>query len=236
MPRPLLTVGIEMPDDFPSEAYEATCLNVSKWPERHPRILHEFVCAWNAVAYRFQSVGFHDHAYSLAVRQLGEGGYHLKRYIVEREIFNFFTNGLATIEDVYYALYAVGATLDSSTFPMLTPKDRKRATLERTVEKFNSRFTGEPITRLLQGLHQAPEFERFEGLRNILSHRLAFATEPANDGGRIWRNVELQVGNAIERPEIKVDETLTASRRKWIAQTLQDLITECAAWTSRIKP
>src|SRR4051812_46965066 len=98
MPKKVNTVGLEMPDDFPVDAYNAVHARVSPKREPRPAAWPEWASAWNAVAYRFQSCVEHAAAFTKSIRQHGDAPAPPTRYIQERELFNFFTNGLAAIE------------------------------------------------------------------------------------------------------------------------------------------
>jgi hypothetical protein len=233
MPKTIQTVGLEMPDDFPADAYEAVHRTVCARPAKSPATWREYAGAWNAVAYRFKSLADHDEAFTASIRRVSSTPLPSDRHIQERELFNFFTNGLATIESFCYGLFGIASMMDSANFPMVTFDDKKKVTPRKTAEKFATHFKGEGITAVLQRVVADPDFERWEGLRNILSHRVALGRAITAFGEATWENVELKVGGTPGPEKMNIDANTTASRRQWLAGSLRDLLAEAEAWCAR---
>src|SRR5690349_17383537 len=124
MPTKVNTVGLEMPDDFPADAYNAVHAAVGAKP-RPPGPMAEWAGAWNAVAWRFMSLADNDAAFTDNVRRTGGGRTPSERYLQERELFSFFVTGLSTIESFCYGLYAVASMIDSANFPLATFKEKR---------------------------------------------------------------------------------------------------------------
>src|SRR5437763_13200806 len=118
MPKKLITVGLEMPQDFPTDPYNAVHDSINSWPNRPDVPWLEYALAWNAVAYRFQALADHCDTFTASVNRAGGAPSMSERYVQERELFNFFSNGLAAIESFFYGLYAIASMLDPAKFPM----------------------------------------------------------------------------------------------------------------------
>lgn len=141
--RRLTTIGLEMPIDFPIVPYEAVHQKVTeKIASQHPAWSH-YAIAWNALAYRFLSCKEYNDEFTASILGAGDGPISPERYIQEKALFGFFTTGLAAIENFCYALYAIGAILDSQNFPLTKPKS---IDIERTRKQFVVAFAGEAIT------------------------------------------------------------------------------------------
>jgi len=71
------------------------------------------------VLWRFWASADHDEAFQRVVVSGSQ------RQAEERELFNFFVNGLASIECACYALYTAASTFDNDAFPV-GPKDLQK--------------------------------------------------------------------------------------------------------------
>jgi hypothetical protein len=233
MPKKINTVGLNMPDDFPAEAYNAVYTRVSPKQKLYPIPWPEWAGAWNALAYRFQSLADHDAAFTGSVRNYGDAPGHEERYLQERELFSFFVTGLSAIECFCYGIYAIVSMIDPTNFPMATFQDRKRVTPQKTADLFDKHFQADAMTVTLQRLLGHTEFEKWEGWRNLLAHRVTpgRALTLARTGGA-WKDVELKTG----KETLTIDTNTTSSRRAWLSKTLGDLLTESGAFTDRHMP
>ena len=118
---------LKMPKDFPVRPFEAIYSRVTALKEDHQDSWSEFASAWRAVAYRFLSCSEHDKQFTKSIQRVGNAPQQPERYIQERELFGFFTTGLATIETFSYGLFTIGSMLYPQHFPMgkpglITPK------------------------------------------------------------------------------------------------------------------
>lgn len=134
--HPLLTVGIEMPADFPVKPYEAIYNRLASKQDTYFDSWYEFIRAWDAVAYRFRSCAEHDEAFAESIRRAGKGPPPPERYIQDRELFCFFVSGLATVECPCYGLFAIGSILDAQSFPFVTPDDKRNVSPDKASDPF----------------------------------------------------------------------------------------------------
>lgn len=219
MPVPLHPISdFEVPDDFPVQPYVDLHRRVtSTQPESNER--SEFFAAWTAVAYRYKACADHDANYSESIRGTGNTPGFPDRYIQDQELFNFFVTGLSTIECLYYGCYALGYMLDPTRFPFSTDRDKRRVKPGSTSLAFQQAFSGQ-IATTLQSILDSPEFNEWKNVRNILTHR----TSP----GRL-----ISLGGSVAPAEwktigIQFDEMTTVSRRKWLAGSVESLVTAAA--------
>jgi hypothetical protein len=210
------SVGIEMPQDFPAKPYKDIINHVADQRDKHPDSWPEFGTAWNAVAYRFRSCAEHDEAFTESIKQFGNSPPMHERYVQERELFCFFVAGRSAIESLCYGLFAIGSMLDASTFPLVTPEDKERVYPEMTRDKFGKAFPSEIIATVLKQVMRSQDYRDWRTMRNILSHR-------STPGRRFSRGGEHD-GDAVWGEKILIDENTTVSRRRWLANTLSDLL------------
>jgi len=78
------------------------------------------------------------------------------RYAQETTLFSFFINTLSTIECFYFALYNIGACMNSAMFPSRTEDDLRRVSIPETVRRFKNAYLGDPC-------EAAVERQRFGG-------------------------------------------------------------------------
>jgi hypothetical protein len=222
MPYPLSSIGIEMPDDFPTQPYEAIHNRMSIKRDSYLDAWREFAAAWNAVAYRFLSCTEHDKAFTESVKRFGKTPPHFEWYIQQRELFGFFVTGFSCIESFCYALFAIGAILEPTKFPFVTPKEKKEVSWKKTINNYEGAFPNEELTILLSKLEENEKFKEWRTVRNILSHRCA-------PGRHIY------VGGYIEVTwiqNIKINEDTTSLRRKWLVNLLNKLMNAANKFTA----
>lgn len=203
-----------MPSDFPRTPYEAIqnlCTAKRESSLGPLATWTEYSAAWNAVAYRFHAVTDHDEAFIEAV---GKGD--PARYLQERELFSFFVAGLSAIEAFAYGLYHLAAVACPIKFPV---KDSRSITLDLTQKKFATSFPAQTVTVELSKLVVDRTFTEWKICRNVLAHRSypgrimsgTTANQPPTDD--VWK---------LEN--VTINSETTSSRRKWLSQTLQDLL------------
>ena len=197
----LSTVGLEMPDDFPSNSYEAIHTLVTARKDTYPDAWREYAGAWNAVAYRFLSCARHDEAFTDTVRRFGTSPPPPQGFTQEDELFGFFVTGLAAIESLCYGLYFVGAMTDGTNFPAVDLRGIEPA---KTVAQFSGAFPNENITTALVQLKDDKDFKDWKEIRNILGHRVS--------PGRRFHRGGTQDRQTLWLKDIQIDEDRKSTR------------------------
>lgn len=227
---------MQMPKDFASAPYEAVSLRVSGKNQTHLDSLVQFAAAWNAVRHRFLSCTEHSEAFTKAIKEAGTPGVTPQTadmwHAQQKELFDFFMNGLATIENVCYGLFAVGSILDAQQFPIVTENNLRDINTKLTACKFVAVFPNEVVTSALQQLITSQEFKDWRDIRRVLFHRglpgriisLTLGGGEPLYGGTQW-------GQGVWGQGIPIDEHTTVSRRRWLVETLQDLLNAADAFT-----
>jgi hypothetical protein len=220
---PLLTIGMVMPEDFAIGPYESIHKRVSAQKDAHPQAWDEYAGGWNAVAYRFAATADHDTAFTGSVSRAATGAPHGERYVQERELFNFFANGLATINCFCYGIFAIASMTNAQSFPMATADDRRCIKLETTRDRFANAFPKENITSVLMGLSTSHELQEWRRVRNTLSHRSA--------PGRVVRLSTSGPSPDHWKIGMDIDTNTTAIWRQWLAETMLTLLTAADEFT-----
>jgi hypothetical protein len=166
---PLKTNGLVMPGDFPTDHYNAIYdQTLAQVAAATP---DQFAGAWNAVAYRFLAMTDEEQTFTaLVVNTAPEPPI---RYQQERSLFGFFSNGFSVFEATFYALFALGALLSPSHFPIATAKDQQKISPHATSAAFAKAVSTDPINAVIGGLLSNTEFIEWREIRNILTHRAA---------------------------------------------------------------
>lgn len=178
---------INLPSSFPKDRFlEFGLLAAGLFPKLlsnehlsdlnvpHPRRLH-LDRSWMAVAYRYRSCAEHNEEFKALLNDASElwkewGSDEEQNYKLERCLYGFFMNGLSIFESFVFCLNFVGDALQPGSFPNVNAP--KKIKLENTVEAFKAAFPHLAITTRLAALAQQKDYQRIDGVRNILAHRL----------------------------------------------------------------
>ena len=233
MANPLNTTGILMPDDFDHSSYDAIWEHIRPKSHQYPDARSQFVAAWNGISYRFRACAHHSNAFTKAIES--EHDYE-NRYIQERELLNFFVNGLAVFESFYFAMFAVGAMLRSDKFPLQGEKDKKNVKPKMTVQKFRTNFPNDKMTKRMENLvgskkdtnPSSKKFAEWSDIRNLLAHRQSPPrTHFLNANTGIQYQPPILTGIELAGKEsLKIDQNTTLSRRIWLSKRLKILLLE----------
>lgn len=237
--QPLVTTGLIMPEDFATAPYTAVHSRVGPLIDAQPLAWPLYAGAWNAVSYRFRACADHDEAFTASVERAGGSPPLSERYVQERELFNFFVNGLATMESFCFGLFAIGSMVALPDFPIATPKDEQRITPESTAKAYASAFPGEKITDALMKLIRDQSFIKWKEVRNVLAHRSApqrahsrtiAVSIPSGDAST-------PVNTPIDPPPtwlngISIDVNTTSARRAWLAGVIHEILEAAATFVA----
>lgn len=235
----LVTTGLIMPKDFATAPYTAVHSRAGPLIDAQPHAWPLYAGAWNAVSYRFHACADHDEVFTASVERAGGSPPSSERYVQERELFNFFVNGLATMESLCFGLFAIGFMLALPDFPIATPKDLQRITPESTAKAYASAFPGEKITDALGQLTGDQSFIKWKEVRNVLAHRSA----PRRAHSRTIA-VSIPSGDApatVNTPSdppptwlngVLIDVNTTSARRAWLADVTHKILEAAATFVA----
>jgi hypothetical protein len=83
------TIGIEMPDDFPTAAYNAVYVRLGRYQPRNPALWGEYAGGWNAVAIRFRTAASADEKFTASITRNFAASLD-ERQLEEEALFSFF--------------------------------------------------------------------------------------------------------------------------------------------------
>lgn len=244
-----LTNGLPITNDFPVDNYETIfSLVLSKYNHNNEYEFFFFSASWKGFLHRFLACTDHNKNYIQYIALVGENDSKYERYLVERELFNFLANGLAAIEHLCCALFAIGAieeiaqTGQTTNLVFCIKEDKyiKRISPTTTTEKFQSKFENAAITTTLKNLfdnnttEDAKKYKNWKKTRDILTHR-----------GQPGRNVALSSGSPEKVPDllnfdsvtnegvgdlpiIQFTPSTTASMREWLTIIIDNIL--CAGY------
>jgi hypothetical protein len=219
------TIGINMPDDFPTDAYNGVHDRLREYRNRNPDSATwlEYAAGWNAVASRFKTMADADEQFTQQIitqraRQVSLS--HHEMQLQEEHLYRFFMNGHSTIESFCYAMFALGALLYPTKFPMSTYKQLQVISPALLQQKYASEFPCRRISVVLTALVSCDaDYKNWRKIRNILAHRVVPRRTihvHLHEGSR----PDTMVNRPTEWGEIELDEETTQGRRLWLASTL----------------
>jgi hypothetical protein len=164
--------GLAAHPDFPVGSYEDVhAAVVARWSTAAS--YQQYSGAWNALAYRFHGAVEAGVKFQRSLRDSGSHPAPQQRFQQEEALFNFFSNGFAAFEALFYGLYAIGSFIDPSAFPLETQKERQRVSPSHANEAFRRAFPSDPILSAFANLFSDPAYQRWRDMRNVLTHRAA---------------------------------------------------------------
>jgi hypothetical protein len=210
--------GLLVPCDFPTAAYESVHNVIAQKCAAHA-LYEQYVGAWNALAYRFRSSVDYGDAVVASLMAHGTAPKAEERYRQERALFGFFSSGFSTMESTFYGLFAIGAFITPTAFPLTTPKEQQQVSPKRTTEAFTNAFAGDPILQAFATLFADPSFQRWREIRNVLTHRTA-------PGRRLYVSFGDEDVPATEwkLTNAPLDANLISTYRTDLARVLGDLL------------
>ena len=201
------------PSDFDENLRLSVSTKVEKQHAKHPNAYTEFIQSWGAVQYRFYACTEHDEAFTESVQLHLDSPMQPHRYQQEKELFNFFMNGLSCIECMCYGLFSIGAMIDPTQFPFGSDKERQLVTPKKTSDCYNAAFPKEKLSVRLGEMLDSRHYKDWHNMRRFLFHRI--------HPGRVFK---VGVSTAWIMGK-SIDQNTTAIPRKWLASTVKELLT-----------
>lgn len=209
-----------LPKNFPSKIYEEISDKILKYKDNFELQYNQFAGGWRSIVYRYLACNKHSSDYIKIVKKYRISPSQPFRYDQERELFNFFTNGLSIFECFGYSFYMICSIINQNKFKVRKNEEvLKNIILTNTISKLEKYYLEENITKELRKLINSQEYKDWNKVRNILIHR--------ETRGRIFR---VGTGSAkIERSAlwfkgIAIDKQTTVCRLNWLELNLFTLI------------
>jgi hypothetical protein len=221
------TIGIDMPEDFPTTAHNAVNVKLGSYQTRAPSMWAEYASGWNAVAIRFKTTTAADAMFTASISRFSRPT-HDEYQVQNEELFSFFVNGYATIESFSYALFAMGGLLRPADFSMCIPDQLRAITPSLTRKKYATHFLDTAVEQALSALLDDPTYKEWGYIRNVLAHRTAPSRQyfmsiteglqgdstPPDDPDPVW-----QISGGLP-----LNEHTTSEKRAWLVRHLTDCV------------
>jgi len=213
----LSTIGLEVPDDFPTQGYEKINAAMDIQKDALPEKWSEFKGAWKSVAFKFIALAQNDENYTVSIKRGGGGASsYEERYNQEYALFNFFVVGDALLESLFYSLYVIASTKNPKEFQMAS-EQIKNVSPKMLRDKFIKYYKNKPITEYLGEIVASAEYQNLNKIRNTLIHR----TMPSRT---INLSTDRNIPDTWMIDNIPTDDQLTASRRIWYSKVVSQMM------------
>jgi hypothetical protein len=212
--------ALELPADFPAAAHARVRASVAAAaPTGEAR--RQFESAWTGCAHRFLSLARHDETFATSLRRAGRRPDPADLHLQEEALFAFVSCGVASVESLGYALYALAALARPDRFPIATPTDRRNATLGATMRGYAAELAEEEVTRALFFRLNSHEYGWWKEVRALLAQRLSPGRWPEEAGPEesVLHGVWMLRGEPV-------NDGLATRRRAWLAEALGQLVGE----------
>lgn len=210
--------GLNAHQDFPAAPYEAVHARIGPLWSQEASYFH-YTGAWNALAYRFHGAVDAGAKFQKSLNDFGSHPAPHQRYQQEEALFNFFSNGFAAFEAMFYGLFAIGSFIDPPAFPLITPKEQQRVSPSYTADAFKRAFASDPILDAFATLFADPSYQRWREMRNVLTHRAA-------PGRRVYVGIGTDDAPPVEWKlnDLPLDATLVPKHQGELAQLISDVV------------
>ena len=202
MSQPLQPNGIIPAADFPAAAYDSVHSRVHlALPDGDPKRL--FVAAWHGVAHRFAGMDRAAARLTASIKATGSAPPPAERSEQEDALFSFFGSAISAFDCCHFAMFAIGAYLNPTAFPLVTERDEAKVNNRVTREAFNKAFPGDALCAALAAFKADATIEALANTRNVLTHRIVGLRHHymggAKHGTTDWRGISFDA-TMLEAP------------------------------------
>ncbi len=233
-------LGLQLPGDFPHRNYLKVWNLARRFQSDDAARIEcnrQFGGAWNAVAYRFLLCSEADEASAKLIANHTGSIDHAIRAKLANNLFMFFVAGQATVESLAYAAHAMPAIFAYTGFCINTVEERRNVNLKLAGKQLTKAFHSLAIGSSLTCLATDRLYMRWEGLRNLLAHRLhpgeaiyvSAGGSPVADR-HLYERLETPgpKGSAAHVEDVEINGKTTQQFRWWLTQKLAGLFAEVA--------
>jgi hypothetical protein len=206
-----------MPAGFPAAQFDAIYEIVQSLDPNHSELRSHFVEAWLALGYRYRAMSEYGREFTNLIATDGPSVVGEKRYLQERVLFGFFGSAFAAFEASFFGLFAIGAILVPTDFPLATPADQRSVNADSTLRAYKRIFPADRLVMALEGITNDFAFRDLREIRNVLTHRAAparthYLAPPESKLPQTeWNNFKIALDkNTTKTREAEVSRLLTA--------------------------
>lgn len=213
----------ELPSDYPTEQAERVYRYLFEEMKAHPRGSALVGHGFTGVAYRFRAAT--DYQSDFETSFLAPGGDAApvdEQYRQERAIFGFFASGLAALESFSFAVHVISAHYEARNRIGISDAQLENVYPSSVAETLNKFFPNAPLTTTIRNLVGESTFERWNKIRNILSHRAIPPRSITFSPGSKTRVTWLFTKEKYLASDEDLSTVLNA-RRPWLSASLREL-------------
>ena len=187
-----------------------------------PKLYSEIVSGCYAAALRFLRCAEASLTFSKSIVDNGEAPPFPERRIQDQSLFDFFINGLSSIESFSYALYGLAVALDTARTLSMGEKEMRNITPREVQKTYARLYPGEQITNEVEEAISSITFGEWNDIRNVVVHR----NMPP-------RHIYMFVGTVESKPSelsigLSLDSNTTVSRLTWLRNSLNAMLSATA--------
>lgn len=224
--------GEKMIHVFNYETHSLVRKHNVKYQFSHPNQWISCGVAWDAMFWRFRSM-VESGNYSIESIVKSTAPNFEERYLQERNIFEFFSNALSTIEIAFYSLYCM-ASMKNSNFKFESEKTLRNINPRCVIDLFKSNFNSNSLTKLLEEICEDQNYLKIKEFRDFFSHRgtmnrnhyikvsMPLVTKIASNPKQIGEKWML---------DIELNEPFIKSKCDWTVKIINLLISEIEEFT-----
>lgn len=218
--------GDRLVRDFPTARYQAIDDRfrrfVNSAANHHPNPFdQEFVLAWVALLYRYQTADLNSEEFHSLWLTHGRGPGEPFVYHQERAFQGFHFNALSSIETGCYALYMLASKLNANLnlYGTNPTQNLRRITINNCDARLQQTGVPAALATFFTSLVADAQFQELSDIRNVSSHR-SVILRIITVGGANPNQTEIDVAGT----RIPLDENFTEVRRLWIANRIEAII------------
>ena len=223
---------IDVPDSFPLAAWQVFVDVGRQATSGSNEAWGEFIRAMGCVIYRYktckEAIESMIDYWHVCGKSLTSGGF----YIIERDLFSFFSCGLSCIESLLYACYVVATQKHPAILNWSDLNARKwqsdpsklSATLLRSYPNGHTLIT--EINSLTDKQAGSQEWKDWNGYRNTMIHRsLQTRDIRGSGGGPPPLNEMVQYAQTWSNPALVANESQMEKKLDWLGKLVEKIST-----------
>ncbi|MEP7247144.1 MAG: hypothetical protein ABI885_26150 [Gammaproteobacteria bacterium] len=214
---------VELPDTFPYLEWQ-TFFNVGRpWTQPDNEAAGEFVRAMQASAYRYRTA---DEAVLSMITVWRDGGQVLSfeaMYRQQRDLFEFFSSTVSSIESALYACYVALTQRHPATAPWGNLNGRKGHFDQGLPRLLNTAYLGtSPLEAVVDALARSADWKEAKEYRNSMIHRaLPSRLIEATMGGPPPPVLMVKYAKSWSTLELRATELQMQGRLGWASSQLK---------------
>ncbi len=139
--------------------------------DTHPLERRAFGIGWNGVKWRYRAMTECDSEFRKSIESYGPAPIIEERYKQEKSLYDFFTNLVSTLENLFFSLYCIASTIKSNEFPISDVKSLRLIFPESVESRFKQNFPSDKVTDAMSAVISDAQYIQTKDFRDFLCHR-----------------------------------------------------------------